>query len=272
MASQPTFKLTLLQGPTPGQVYELTQPSFTIGRDANNAIVIQGAGISRNHAELTRQGSSYIIQDLGSSNGTSVNGQRITGPQVLKSGDQIKLGQSVELAFEATMPAPLRTLLEPESTVAATPPAAPGATVVSKAPAAPGPRPAPPPPAAAAPISSGPPATVFAEPIKMSSGGEPPQLIIEEAGIGTHTFTLTAAEYTLGRAEDNTLRVNSQIVSRHHARLEKIASGYRLTPLPDISNEINYQGKQKDKHGINKEGNICQEHVFPSNSTFRQMR
>ncbi len=243
MASQPTFKLTLLQGPTPGQVYELIQTSFTIGRDANNAIVIQGTGVSRNHAELTRQGNSYSIQDLGSSNGTFVNGQRVASPHVLKSGDQIKLGQSVELAFEAAAPAPLQTLLEPELTGPATPPAAPGATVVSKAPAAPGPRPAPPPPAAAASAPSGPPATVFAEPIKMSSGGEPPQLIIEEAGIGTHTFTLTADEYTLGRAEDNTLRVNSKIVSRHHARLEKTAGGYRLTPLPDISNEINYQGK-----------------------------
>ncbi len=236
MASQPTFKLTLLQGPTPGQVYELIQTSFTIGRDANNAIVIQGTGVSRNHAELTRQGNSYIIQDLGSSNGTFVNGQRVAGPHVLKSGDQIKLGQSVELAFEAAAPAPLQTLLEPELTGPATPPAAPGATVVSKAPAAPGPGGLESPPSA-------PPATVFAEPIKMPSGGEPPQLIIEEAGIGTHTFTLTASEYTLGRAEDNTLRVNSKIVSRHHARLEKTAGGYRLTPLPDISNEINYQGK-----------------------------
>ena len=75
--------------------------SITIGRFAVNHIVIDHPTISRHHARLTWQEGSYLLEDLGSSNGTWVNNVRITKPVVLHPGDIIGLGKGVLLNFGA---------------------------------------------------------------------------------------------------------------------------------------------------------------------------
>jgi pSer/pThr/pTyr-binding forkhead associated (FHA) protein len=100
MASQ--FQLIMRSGPTPGAAFTLEGDQITIGRDSTNEIVINDAEVSRRHARLTFQGGKYVLEDLGSTNGTFVNGQRLAGPRVLKSGEVVSFGEQIVLVFEAT--------------------------------------------------------------------------------------------------------------------------------------------------------------------------
>jgi len=99
MASQ--FQLIMRSGPTPGAAFTLEGDQITIGRDSVNEVVINDAEISRRHARLTFQGGKYVLEDLGSTNGTFVNGQRLAGPRVLKPGEVVSFGEQIVMVFEA---------------------------------------------------------------------------------------------------------------------------------------------------------------------------
>lgn len=72
------------------------EPVMTIGRDRNNSIVIGEKLVSRNHAMVRRLGAGdYYLIDVGSSNGSFVNGRRIATPQLLRDGDEIRIGSTV---------------------------------------------------------------------------------------------------------------------------------------------------------------------------------
>jgi Tol biopolymer transport system component len=100
MAQHPTdFYLTVRQGPQSGNTYPLGSSTIIIGRHSDNQIVIDAPMISRQHARLTWQGQTYLLEDLGSANGTWVNNVQVTGPVSLRPGDVIRLGQEVQLVF-----------------------------------------------------------------------------------------------------------------------------------------------------------------------------
>ena len=96
------FRLVLRAGPTPGKAFPLDKDEMFIGREANNDITINDPEVSRRHARLYLQGGNMILEDLGSTNGTSVNGQRLTGPYVLRAGEIITLGEKITLLYETT--------------------------------------------------------------------------------------------------------------------------------------------------------------------------
>jgi DNA-binding response OmpR family regulator len=87
IADQPPF----LTDP-PGQEHRLSDEHTTIGRAAGSDIVISSARVSREHARLTRQGWRVILEDLGSTNGTYLNGERVRAPLELRDGDRIRIG------------------------------------------------------------------------------------------------------------------------------------------------------------------------------------
>ena len=101
MAAQ--FQFVIRSGPNTGKIYPLEAPEIIIGRDASNGVAINDAEVSRKHAKLSLHGSAYVIQDLGSTNGTFVNGQRITGTQVLNAGNTVSFGENIVLMYEAIM-------------------------------------------------------------------------------------------------------------------------------------------------------------------------
>jgi FHA domain-containing protein len=81
-----------------GTSRELDQPKIVIGRSRDCDIQLADANVSRRHAELRHEGASYWIVDLGSTNGTEVNGKRVNRAQ-LRDGDKIMLG-STEITFD----------------------------------------------------------------------------------------------------------------------------------------------------------------------------
>jgi predicted component of type VI protein secretion system len=95
------FQFVMRSGPTPGAVYALEGDQLIIGRDSSNAVAINDAEVSRKHARLTFQGGKYVLEDLGSTNGTFVNGQRLVNAAVLKSGDVVSFGEQIVLMFES---------------------------------------------------------------------------------------------------------------------------------------------------------------------------
>lgn len=98
--SDQIYQLVLQQGPRPGEVFSLTQPSMIIGRDPMSDIVLNDPEISRNHARLTLGEDGYAVQDMGSTNGTFVNGKRLRGePSLLVPGSTIILGSNVILVY-----------------------------------------------------------------------------------------------------------------------------------------------------------------------------
>jgi hypothetical protein len=112
MASQ-SYQLIMRTGPTPGKVFELGKNEIFIGRDVSNDIVVNDSEVSRKHARLVTQAGGLVVEDLGSTNGTFVNGQRLMGPHVLRPGEVIMLGENISLAFE--------TGYDIDATVASTP-------------------------------------------------------------------------------------------------------------------------------------------------------
>jgi pSer/pThr/pTyr-binding forkhead associated (FHA) protein len=97
-------QLVMSQGPQPGQTFVLDQDSLTVGRDPHNDISISDPQISRQHARIVRRGDQMVIEDMGSTNGTYVNGLRLSGPHTLAGGDVIGLGDVVTLTYHAVSP------------------------------------------------------------------------------------------------------------------------------------------------------------------------
>jgi hypothetical protein len=81
-----------------GTSRDFDQQKLVIGRSRDCDIQLADANVSRRHAELRQEGASYWIVDLGSTNGTEVNGKRVKRAQ-LRSGDKIMLG-STEITFD----------------------------------------------------------------------------------------------------------------------------------------------------------------------------
>ena len=88
--------LFVIRGTDQGSRFELTEPNVRLGRDASNTFQLHDNEVSRHHAEIRRVDNDYTLSDLGSSNGTFVNGQR-SRQHVLASGDQIQMGGTLML-------------------------------------------------------------------------------------------------------------------------------------------------------------------------------
>jgi DNA-binding winged helix-turn-helix (wHTH) protein len=79
--------------------WALTQQATSIGRWADNDVVVDDRWVSRYHARICRQDEQYVIEDLDSRNGTFVNGRRIAEPTVLADGDELQVTPLITLTF-----------------------------------------------------------------------------------------------------------------------------------------------------------------------------
>lgn len=119
--SPSSFRFIVRTGPNPGAVFDLVGDVIMVGRDVSNDIVIADAEISRQHTRLTRTPDGYLLEDLGSTNGTYVNGERLMAPRLMTPGDLVGFGGTVTMTFDAPSPEAAATVASP--VVAASPPA-----------------------------------------------------------------------------------------------------------------------------------------------------
>jgi adenylate cyclase len=87
-----TAKLRVEREDEPPEEVEIGE-GLTIGRSTANQLVIRDSSASRHHAEIRRAGGGHRLMDLGSVNGTWVNGRRLTSPVDLNDGDTIEIGR-----------------------------------------------------------------------------------------------------------------------------------------------------------------------------------
>ena len=86
-------KLTLLLGRRTMQVFDFKQESIVVGRDDVADVVIDNPSVSRRHAEIRLGGDGWVVEDLGSSNGTFLSGSKIDGVRSIGLGDEIGFGK-----------------------------------------------------------------------------------------------------------------------------------------------------------------------------------
>lgn len=106
------FQLSTRSGPNPGKVFPLEQAEILFGRDLANDIAIGDPEVSRRHARFFRQEDDFFIEDLGSTNGTFLNGERISSPKQLRAGDVITFGENIVMVFE-------KSSYDPDATIVA---------------------------------------------------------------------------------------------------------------------------------------------------------
>lgn len=113
--SSDTYKLIRVGDMFAGEEFNLTEQFNTIGRTDDNFILLSDPSISRNHGRIVNQGLMYTCEDLGSSNGTRVNGKPCKKPVQLNIGDEVQFGnvrfifvpsnQQIDVAAYAAPPA-----------------------------------------------------------------------------------------------------------------------------------------------------------------------
>jgi len=120
------FQLIVVSGRSVANAHKLADGVTTVGRHDDCQIRIRSSQVSRKHCELFEKKGLLLVKDLGSSNGTFVNGKKIDVQQVLQPGDELAIGP-VKLKIFKAGEAP------PAAATAAPPPAAPGDTAVVEA-------------------------------------------------------------------------------------------------------------------------------------------
>jgi hypothetical protein len=77
-----------------GRVYDLGE-ELTVGRAAGCQITLDDTFVSQLHARVFHREGQYLVEDLGSTNGTYLNRQKVTGPMVIRAGDELQIGNTI---------------------------------------------------------------------------------------------------------------------------------------------------------------------------------
>lgn len=104
--------LVVERGPIPTLQVALENEQLTVGRSSGNDLVLVDPEVSRRHIRIIRRADGFAVEDTGSTNGTFVNGQRISHLTLLQDGDTIDLGDTVRLRYLSSTRLP--AVSEPE--------------------------------------------------------------------------------------------------------------------------------------------------------------
>ena len=100
------------EGQLTGEHWTIESDEFLIGRGSDCHIVLPERQVSRHHAKILSESGQYVLHDLGSKNGTHMNGNRVRGSIPLRDGDEIQIALRVKLLFigtDATIPLTIET-------------------------------------------------------------------------------------------------------------------------------------------------------------------
>ena len=92
-----------MSGSVKGQKFEINKDRTTLGRAANNDIIVRDEAVSSQHCYISKRSDRFILHDLNSTNGTMLNSQPVVGEAVLQHKQVIQLGAS-EMMFESDGP------------------------------------------------------------------------------------------------------------------------------------------------------------------------
>jgi pSer/pThr/pTyr-binding forkhead associated (FHA) protein len=95
------------EGQLVGQRWAIDRDEYIIGRGGDSTLVLPERQVSRHHVKILNDNGRYLLQDLGSKNGTHLNGTQVTGTVPLQDGDEIQIALCVKLVFvgtDATLP------------------------------------------------------------------------------------------------------------------------------------------------------------------------
>jgi len=191
------------------RVVPVVSDEVTIGRDDGNTIRLPERNVSRRHARLVRDNGFFVIEDLGSSNGVRINGDRIAAPRRIQEGDLIQIGDydlGIEGKIEAVSAPPQMQEAKPP------PPVRPAAPAVP----------------AAATGAGGSTAIIRVSdlaraprrfPRREIPRAEQPRLVGISQTVRGQEFPLERTEVRLGRSRENDIVVEHPSLSRQHARL-----------------------------------------------------
>lgn len=198
-------KLVLIQAGNPEQEFELNKASVLLGRAMTNDIVLGDARVSRAHAQIVCKPEGCTLIDLGSSNGTRLNGNQIK-EQLLEPGDTLTMGSST-LVFEAAGAIEeadltiIDSFSELENTIAR--------EIV---------------------------------PMALNETNQPRLVVFTKDSTWEIPLDMVD-ELTVGRSDDNQIIIPQTRISRHHARVTRIGSGFSLRDL-DSTNGTWLRGRQ----------------------------
>lgn len=92
---KPPKKAAVIEGDSlRGKTFSLDD-ELTIGRAEGNKLVLNDSYVSQFHARISPKGQTYVVEDMGSTNGTYLNKRRLTAPAELARGDRVKVGKTV---------------------------------------------------------------------------------------------------------------------------------------------------------------------------------
>ncbi|MBN1515469.1 FHA domain-containing protein [Candidatus Sumerlaeota bacterium] len=211
--------------------YVLEQDVITIGRSRDNDIVIENLNVSRSHARIRVEGGKYILTDLNSSNGTLVNGERVTKTE-LSEGDVISVGR-VEFRFtvpelmeDDTITSSVEILDDATAPKSSAMDSAPEAEAEAEAPEEPeGSGEIPPPPQAKLDYSD-------IQPAPPVEPGKPfvPVLRISK-GKNNWQYQISKAETAIGKAKSNDIVLPDIFASKQHAMIGRTDDQFIIKDL-----------------------------------------
>lgn len=223
-------------------VVPFVREEITIGRQEGNTIRLTERNVSRRHARLLRQNGRVVVEDLGSSNGTRINGERISGQSAIKDGDLLQIGDydlalQNEAALAASKAAP-STAASTRPTLPATPalrggsdePSDPGTEAETEL---------------EAPVgeTSGPTASADgrrhstsiirmdqveatrSRKVEELNASQAPRLIVVSSELKGQEFSCLRTEMRVGRTDDNDIVIDHRSLSRTHAKIVREDNG-----------------------------------------------
>lgn len=246
-------KLICTAGVKSGEEYPLNDEEYVIGRATDNPISIPDSSVSRKHVQVRKLGAGWVVSDLGSGNGTLLNGEPLTDEAVLKNGDVIAMGDT-ELQFsagsapsaDATMMMPAAGLETSEKTMmiavpTSRPPPRPAAGGERAAPARPAAR--------AAPERPAPRGEARARPVRPGSaraestgGGNKKRVILLVAGVlvvaGTGLAVLKSKENAQAAAQEAAEAEHAQVIEGLRGRFQEAKNLIRMGKWKDAKEQL----------------------------------
>ena len=227
------FKLLVWDNGHLLQTFLLTGGEVTIGREPENALVINNSQVSRRHLRIFPNGQQWLVENLSQSNPARLQGQIVSRPMVWQPPDQIQLGTSITIQLMADPAQVVVPNRQPAPSVAM-PPAQPNSVFQPSAPIPFQPSIAYTPAAMLNNVVQ----PTFASPQAADNGGGtllvgsiPPTLRVTYSENNlemAHEYILTKSRLTLGRVPENDIVIPIATVSRNHAVIEARPGGYTL--------------------------------------------